>query len=204
MLKIETPTILFLSELSDDSWPSALAEAFPAFQVATRLEDADPATTVAALVWKHPSGSLRTYSNLRVIINLSAGVDHIVGDPDLPPGVPIARLADPELTARMSEYVLLHCLSLHRGLPELRIAQSERHWNFAAPNPPSTACVGILGFDRLGRACADQLSRIGFGVIGCKRFPAEDEKFEILHGPDGLSSSSRGQISSSQCCHPPP
>lgn len=187
MVKIETPTILFLSDISDGSWPSALVEAFPAFQVATRLEDADPATTMAALVWKHPWGSLRTYSNLRVIINLGAGVDHIVGDPDLPPGVPIARLVDPGLTARMSEYVLMHCLSLHRGLPELRTAQSERRWNFVAPKPPSTACVGILGFGRLGRACADQLSRIGFGVIGWKRVPGEVGKFEVFHGPDGLS-----------------
>ncbi|MCW8143081.1 hypothetical protein NM963_04545 [Agrobacterium tumefaciens] len=126
MAKIETPTILFLSEVRDDSWPSALAEAFPALQVATRLDDADPASTVAALVWKHPWGSLRTYSNLLVVINLSAGVNHIVGDPVLPTGAPIVRLIDLGLTARMSEYALMHCLYLHGGLPGSKTAQAKR------------------------------------------------------------------------------
>jgi glyoxylate/hydroxypyruvate reductase A len=37
--------------------------------------------------------------------------------------VPIARLVDPGLTARMSEYVLMHCLSLYRRLPESQRAQ---------------------------------------------------------------------------------
>lgn len=183
----DTPTILFLSQLSDKSWPSALARAFPEHRIATSLQDADPANTVAALVWKHPYGSLSAYRNLRVLVNFGAGVDHIVGDPDLPPGVPVVRLLDPGLTARMAEYVLMHCLALHRRTPELRSAQAERRWNFIVPTPPGSACVGILGFGKLGQACAGQLSKIGFNVIGWKRTPSEQNGYEVHHGQDGLT-----------------
>lgn len=181
------PTILFLSDASDKRWPSALASAFPEHRVVTSLEQADPANTVAALVWKHPYGSLSAYRDMRVLVNLGAGVDHIVGDPDLPAGVPIVRLVDPGLTARMAEYVLMHCLSLHRRLPELRTAQAERRWNFIAPEPTSSASVGIVGFGKLGQACADKLSKVGFNVIGWKRTPGEHGSYEVHHGQDGLA-----------------
>jgi len=181
------PTILFLSEVSDKSWPSALAAAFPEHRLVTRLEDADPANTVAGLVWKHPYGSLAAYRNMRVLINLGAGVDHIVGDPDLPAGVPIVRLVDPGLTARMAEYVLMHCLSLHRRMPELMAAQKEGRWNFIAPTAPSSTCIGILGFGKLGQACAEQLSKVGFNVIGWKRSPGEFSGYEVQYGHDGLN-----------------
>ncbi|PWE53716.1 glyoxylate/hydroxypyruvate reductase A [Metarhizobium album] len=183
---LQPPTILFLSDTSNRSWPSALAEVFPGYQIATQLESADPANTIAALVWKHPYGALRHFNRLRLIVNLGAGVDHIVGDPDLPAGVPIVRLVDPGLTDRMSEYVLMHCLSLHRKLPEARIAQSECRWNFMAPTPPDTTCVGILGFGKLARACADLLSRIGFRVVGWKRSPATFGSFDVFDGREGL------------------
>src|SRR3954454_19825794 len=100
--KASTPTILFLSEVSDESWPAALTKTFPGYRVAINLEDADPRDTLAALVWKHPYGSLSEYRNLRILINLGAGVDYILGDPALPAGVPIVRLVDPGLAARMS------------------------------------------------------------------------------------------------------
>jgi glyoxylate/hydroxypyruvate reductase A len=182
-----TPTILFLSEVSDKNWPSALARAFPEHRVATRLKDADPGNTVAAMVWKHPYGSLSAYRNLRVLINLGAGVDHIVGDPGLPAGVPIVRLVDPGLTASMAEYVLMHCLSLHRRAPELRAAQAECRWKFVAPAPTSSTCIGILGFGKLGQACAEQLSKVGFNIIGWKRTPGFADGYELHHGQDGLT-----------------
>lgn len=180
------PTILFLSEVSDNSWPAALAEAFPSHRVVTKLDDADPAETVAAIVWNHPYGALAAYRNLDILINLGAGVDHIIGDPDLPAGVPIVRLVDPGMSACMAEYVLTHCLSLHRRLPELREAQAERRWDFFTPSPASAACIGVLGFGKLGRACADLLSTVGFEVIGWKRTSAVAGEYEVHFGEDGL------------------
>lgn len=185
--EVGIPTILFLSELSNNSWPDALAAAFPSHRIVTSLEDADPNNTVAALVWNHPYGALSSYANLRVIINLGAGVDHILGDPTLPAGVPIVRLVDPGLTSTMGEYVLTHCLSLHRRLAEMKAAQAAHRWDFVVPAPSSSTRVGILGFGTLGRACADLLSRVGFNVIGWKRTPGDSTEYEVYHREDGLA-----------------
>ena len=114
---------LFYSEASDPSWPTELQKAFPAFAVRTRPEETEPTDVVAAIVWKYPAGMLQQFANLQLIQVLGAGVDHLWSDPRLPKHVPIARLVDPGLTARMTEYVLLHSLALHR-----------RHQSFETPS----------------------------------------------------------------------
>jgi glyoxylate/hydroxypyruvate reductase len=167
-------TILFYSEASHPSWPDVLQKAFPAFTVRTRPENTDAEDVVAAIVWKYPTGMLQRFANLRLIQVLGAGVDHLWSDPCLPTHVPIARLVDPGLTARMSEYVLLHSLALHRRLPELRSAQNEHAWRYLHPKPPAETCVGIMGLGVLGRSCLTALVGIGFTVIGWSRSPKAD------------------------------
>jgi glyoxylate/hydroxypyruvate reductase len=165
----QSGTILFYSEASDPSWPTELQKAFPTFAVRTRPEDTDPTDVVAAIVWKYPAGMLQQFANLRLIQVLGAGVDHLWSDPCLPKHVPIARLVDPGLTARMTEYVLLHSLALHRRLPELRSAQCKNTWRYLHPRPPADTCVGIMGLGVLGRSCAAALAGIGFNAIGWSR-----------------------------------
>jgi glyoxylate/hydroxypyruvate reductase A len=162
-------TILFYSEASHPSWPAELQRAFPAFAVRTRPEDVDPEDVVAVIVWKYPAGMLQRFANLRLIQVLGAGVDHLWSDPCLPKRVPIARLVDPGLTARMTEYVLLHSLALHRRMPELRSAQTEHTWHYMHPKPLAETCVGVMGIGVLGRSCVAALTTVGFTAIGWSR-----------------------------------
>jgi glyoxylate/hydroxypyruvate reductase len=117
---------------------------------------------------------LQQFPNLRLIQVLGAGVDHLWSDPDLPKHVPIARLVDSGLTARITEYVLLHVLALHRRLPELRSAQDAHQWRYVHPSPPAETCVGIMGLGILGRSCAAALVGVGFTVIGWTRSHRSD------------------------------
>src|SRR5207245_137912 len=59
-------------------------------------------------------GLLASLPNLKLIVGLGAGVDHLLRDPALPKDVPIVRLVDPYMTDAMSEYVVLSVLRLHR------------------------------------------------------------------------------------------
>jgi glyoxylate/hydroxypyruvate reductase A len=72
-------------------------------------DDYDPTEISYAASWKYPPNALANLPNLRVLFSLGAGVDHLFSDPGLPQA-PIVRVVDPDLTARMSEYVVLHCL----------------------------------------------------------------------------------------------
>lgn len=174
--------ILFHSDASDPRWPEALRHALPDFEVRRTLDGVPPEDVAAAVVWKHPPGLLEPLTNLKLIQVLGAGVDHFLADKRLPKGVPIARLVDPGLAARMREYVLLHVLALHRRLPETVRAQREGRWDFIHPKPPETTCVGILGLGELGRACTEMLAAFGFEVVGWSQSPRSDLAFATYAG----------------------
>ena len=113
----------------------------------------DPAEVHYAAVWKPRPGELAAFANLRVIFNLGAGVDALMADQSLP-DVPLVRVAVPDLTERMTEYVVLHVLMHHRQEPYLRESQREKRWapkyQWAAP----AITVGIMGLGTLGANAA--------------------------------------------------
>ena len=88
---------------------------------------ADPGAVAYACVWQSPPGLLARFPNLKAIINLGAGADHLLADPALP-DVPIARVVHPDLTMRVTEYVVLHALMHHRRQRRYDSQQSQRIW----------------------------------------------------------------------------
>ena len=95
-------TMLFLApHLKGDSWLKHIRREGPDIELrvwpdAGRVED-----VVLALCWKHPSGELKNYPNLKCIASLGFGVDHVLRDPDLPAGVPVTRIVDAGMVAAM-------------------------------------------------------------------------------------------------------
>jgi glyoxylate/hydroxypyruvate reductase A len=141
----------------------------------------DPAEIHYAAVWKPTPGELAAFSSLRVIFNLGAGVDALMADSSLPK-VPLVRVAVGDLTARMTEYVVLHVLMHHRQELYLRACQRERHWEPRSQWPAAAISVGIMGLGTLGSDAAEVLRRIGFRVSGWSRSPRQIEGVECFHG----------------------
>ena len=92
------------------SWRRRLETLLPSHSVATLDEPFDRGAIRYALSWRHPPGALTNLPNLQAIFSLGAGVDHLFADPALP-SKPIVRVVDPDLTERMSEWVVMHALS---------------------------------------------------------------------------------------------
>src|ERR1700733_8240702 len=116
----------------------------------------DPTEGHYAAVWKPRPGELAAFPNLRVIFNLGAGVDALMADSSLPK-VPLVRVAVGDLTARMTEYVVLHVLMYHRQELYLRESQRERRWAPKSQWPASAISVGIMGLGTLGSSAAGGL-----------------------------------------------
>ena len=74
----------------------------------------DLADIAYVCAWQAPHGLFAGLPRLKAIFSLGAGVDHLLGDPRLPE-VPVVRIVDPDLTMRMTEYVILHVLMQHHG-----------------------------------------------------------------------------------------
>lgn len=147
----------------------------------------DPADIHYAAVWKPVPGELAGFPNLKVIFNLGAGVDALIADKSLP-DVPLVRVAVPDLTSRMTEYVVLHVLMHHRQELYLRQSQIAKRWAPKFQWPARAISVGIMGLGTLGANAADVLQRIGFRVAGWSRSARQIDQVECYSGAGQLES----------------
>lgn len=145
----------------------------------------DPASIRYACAWKPPAGLLASLPNLEFIFSLGAGVDHLLGDPTLP-DLPVVRIVDPDLTMRMTEYVVQHVLNSHRRQHVYDAQQRARIWKAQDQPPANEVTVGIMGLGVLGRDAAEVLRRIGFQVVAWTRNRRDEDGIETFHGAAGL------------------
>ena len=128
-----------------EEWRAALLAEEPGLDIRLFPDAGDPAAIEAAVVWtSHDMAELRRYRNLRLIVSMGAGVDHLLRPPGPPPGVPVARLKDARLTQGMTEWVLLNVLRFHRQDPEYRALQAARLWEELPAPDTASRRVGIL------------------------------------------------------------
>ena len=168
-------------------WKAALLAVDPSLEIRLFPDAGNPAEIEAAVVWTaHDMMELRRYPNLKLIVSMGAGVDHLLRPPGPPPGIPVARLKDLLLTSAMAEWVLLNVLRFHRQDPEYRALQQRKEW--LELSAPSTAerRIGILGIGELGSASARVLTALGFPVMGWSRSAKTLPGVQTFHGADGL------------------
>ncbi len=179
--------VLFLSAVdSAADWQAELGRLLPDLELRVWPDLGDPTEIEAALVWRPPPGLLDRLPNLKLILSLGAGVDHILADPSLPPGVPVVRLVDPYMTAAMSEYVQLQVLRLHRQDPAYLEQQRARRWRTLPQPNAAERRVGVLGLGVLGSDAALKLKVLGFDVAGWSRSERKLPGIATFCGADGL------------------
>lgn len=147
----------------------ALKDAFPGRQVlrpADREQDLSEARY--AVVWKPEADLFERAPKLEVLFSGGAGVDHVLTLPDLP-DIPIVRFVDDSLTMRMSEWVVLQCLSHLRQVPAYSKQQREHVWRELPQPEAKDLTVGVMGLGVLGRDSVAKLKVMGFDVIGWSR-----------------------------------
>ncbi len=148
---------------------AALSHAFRGRKVMLAADkDQDLSSARYAVVWKPDRDLFLRAANLQVLFSGGAGVDHILTIPDLPP-LPIVRFVDESLTTRMSEWVVLQCLSHLRQAPAYLRQQREHLWRELPQPEAKDVTVGIMGLGVLGRDSAAKLKMMGFNVIGWSR-----------------------------------
>jgi glyoxylate/hydroxypyruvate reductase A len=145
----------------------------------------DPNDIAFACVWMAPHGLLAGFPRLRAIINLGAGVDHLLNDPDLPT-VSVARAAHADLTTRVTEYVVLHVLMHHRRQRLHDAQQRDRIWRVHDQPAASEVAVGVMGLGIVGSHAARALARLGFRVAGWSRAHKTLPGVETFHGKSGF------------------
>jgi glyoxylate/hydroxypyruvate reductase A len=152
--------ILLAGEI-DDTWRRELRAALPEADW-----DADDAQADVAVVANPPPGALAAAPRLRLIQSLWAGVDRLLGDASVPPGVPLARMVDPVMNAAMAETALWATLALHRGFFDYARQQRQGLWRALAQRRADEVQVLVLGQGQMGRTAATRLQQQGYRVTG--------------------------------------
>ncbi len=157
----------------------------PDLDVRVAPDVGDPAEVHNVLAWWPQPGLLKTLPNLRLIVSVGAGVDHLFSDPDLP-DVPIVRFVDPDLTGRMVEYIALHVLYHHRRMSEFRELQARKVWKYLPEPAAHEVRVGLMGLGVLGAAAASALKGFGYRVRGWSRTAKSLDGVAGFAGPGEL------------------
>ena len=184
--------VLFHSDFDDfHAWKKYLVAALPAIELLKHPSDAAPESIDFALVYQPPAGLLAALPNLKAVLSLAAGLDHLNGAFGAEPGVPVYKFEDPGFASIMAEYILAAVMRHHRDFPVFAQAQAKNDWTFAMPLPASERRVGIAGLGPLGIASARLLARVGFQVSAWSRSERDASAPEFagitLHsGPKGL------------------
>ncbi|MDT7833881.1 2-hydroxyacid dehydrogenase [Aquabacterium sp. OR-4] len=194
----------FDDEAEHRQWAAALDAALrPALPGGHRLLSArgevPDETIAAAIVANPPPGSLQGLPQLRLIQSLWAGVDRLLADATLPPGVPVARMVDPMMNEAMAETALWAVLALHRGFFTYARQQAAGRWQPLAQRRADELPVLVLGAGQMGGTVARRLAANGYPVTVWRRqAPAAGagqaavNAVHEVHGPDGLGTALAG------------
>ena len=182
-----TVAIYLPSKDNTDWWVKLMQRLLPGWDIVTMDAVTDPSKVHYAVVWRPRTGDIARFPNLKAIVSVGAGIDHVLADAELPQGVPIIRTVGQDLTQRMLEYVALHVLRHHRDMPRQLLAQTERDWHSIVVPVAPNRVVGVMGLGNLGSAAARVLSQIGFATRGWSKSPKTIDGVETFTGKEGLT-----------------
>jgi len=140
-----------------------------------------------ALAWKPPSGLLASFKNLKMIVSLGMGVDHLLIDETLPKSVPITRIMDDGLIGQMSEYALFWGLRHHRDMDKYAAHQRASTWKPEKFVDTIDRRIGIMGLGSIGQDTGRKFAALGFPTAGWSRTAKTVEGVETFHGAEGLA-----------------
>ncbi|CAN5703505.1 glyoxylate/hydroxypyruvate reductase A [soil metagenome] len=181
-----TQAIAYISRDSDGlHWKKVLEAALGPLDFRTLGTLGNTDEIEVALAWKPAPGLLASFKNLKLIVSLGMGVDHLLVDENLP-DVPIVRIMDDGLVGQMSEYALYWALRHHRDIEKYAAQQQARHWKALDFVDTVYRRIGIMGLGTIGQDTAKKFAALGFPTAGWSRTAKTLPGIETFHGKDGL------------------
>jgi glyoxylate/hydroxypyruvate reductase A len=152
-------------------WLDAFRQAFPSWQVLAGAEIVPSVVeqVVVAVVWAPPPGFLGRFPNLKRIVSVGTGIDHLSSDPSRSPHVPVIPRQDPASIRAMAEFVLMQVLLHHRRIGDSILDRSARLWRPEIRGPLAGCRISLLGYGPMGQAAAKLLLQFGCDVTAWSR-----------------------------------
>ncbi len=179
--------------ISDTKIAEDILRHIPKADVRTPESIGDPAEITMVALVSLQGEHLRRLPNLQLVQKLGAGVETILGNPDLPDHMRVTRLKPDAPAQGIAEWFLAYILRAQRHVTFYSEAQNRTEWAPKAPIFTPDTVVGVLGLGHIGARTARMMHAVGFQVMGWSRSPKQIEGVVCLHGeellPDMLSQS---------------
>ena len=111
------PVVAFFKEETSievqNIWEKRLKIFIPSITLVPLLSNEAKKAEIA-LLWKAPLKRLNELKNLKGLISLGQGVDHILSDNSIPNNVHVIRIVDPYMAKSMSHWIILSVLNYIR------------------------------------------------------------------------------------------
>jgi glyoxylate/hydroxypyruvate reductase A len=180
--------IAYVSRDTDGvAWNKVLEAGLGPIDFRTLADLGNTAEIEVALAWKPDRGLIASFRNVRLIVSLGMGVDHLLADDRLPEGVPIVRIMDDGLIGQMSEYAIYWALRHHREIDKYAEFQRAATWKPLDFIDTIHRRIGVMGLGTIGQDTAGKFAALGFPTAGWSRTAKKIPAVETFHGPDGFS-----------------
>lgn len=166
------PIVAFFSKGSNiellNEWEIRLQSYYPSIKLVSLLND-EAKDAITALLWKAPLDRVKKLNNLKALISLGQGVDHILKKNKIDNKIPIIRIVDPYMAKSMSHWVVLSVLNYIRDTfgyfdqQKTKTYKSRREINF------TTLKIAVYGVGAIGSVVLKDLKQLGFKVEGWSR-----------------------------------
>jgi len=183
-----TGAIAYISRDTDGIlWNKVLEAGLGPLDFRTRDNLGNKDEIEVVLAWKPDRGLIASFPNVKLIVSLGMGVDHLLADDQLPAGVPITRIMDDGLVGQMSEYATYWALRHHRDIDKYAASQRAKLWKPEDFVDTIHRRIGITGLGTIGQDTAKKFAALGFPTAGWSRTQKTLPGVETFHGPDGLA-----------------
>lgn len=169
----------------NEPWVRALQKYLPGMAIYEFPDISSAEDIEYAVVWNHPHGDLLNYPNLKAVLVLGAGMDHIDAEPELPKA-PIVRLVDPAVGDDMAQYSLYWAMHFQRHYETYRTQAKSKHWRRYEVSLSADYRVTILGLGPIGTFIAERFALNNFNTQGWSRKQKYVDGVNCFYGDDGL------------------
>ncbi len=168
-----------------NNWEKRLKIFIPTIKLVPLLTSEAEQATVA-LVWKAPMEKLKKFKNLKGIISLGQGVDHILNNNLIPKNIHIIRIVDPYMAKSMSHWVILAILNYIRDTHGYYLQERKKLYKPRKEIDFLNVKIGVYGIGEIGSVVAKDLNSLGFNVTGWSRKKKNIDGVDCFQGLNGF------------------
>lgn len=173
-------------------WIDRMSPLLPDFSFISWHDNPDKKLVKYVIGWCPDARWINGFPNIKAVVSVGSGVDHIVHLEELREDIPVIRTVSDDLIQRVREFVSLCVLSWHRQFPQILENNSIGEWKRYSMETSNSYRIGVMGYGSMGKAVAGTLASLDYNVsiwANSKR----EVPYEYFYGKDSLFDFASGQ-----------